>query len=78
MTFRTVERGIQSRSFQFSGVAFLGQTMAGGVRPAGVSVQVVPSASEPLEPHTMNATISVPIAAMMPITGPYSRTVVIS
>lgn len=54
-------------------MAFLGQMMAAGTRPAGVSVQVLPSASEPLEPHTINTTISVPIAATMPISGPYFR-----
>jgi hypothetical protein len=48
--------------------------MAPGTRPGGVSVQVLPSASEPLEPHTINTTISVPIAAMMPISAPYLRT----
>jgi hypothetical protein len=30
-----------------------------------------------LEPHTMNATISAPMAAMIPISAPYSRTLVI-
>jgi hypothetical protein len=30
-----------------------------------------------LEPHTIKTTISAPIAAMMPITAPYSRTLVI-
>ena len=74
MTSRKVETRIQSRSFEFSGVAFLGQMMAGGTRPAGISVQVPPSASEPLEPHTIKTTISVPIAAMMPISPPYFRT----
>jgi hypothetical protein len=62
VTSRKVETRIQSRSFEFSGVAFLGQMMARGTRPAGVSVQVLPSASDPLEPHTMNTTISAPIA----------------
>ncbi len=71
---RKVETRIQSRSFEFSGVAFPWQMMAGGIRPAGISVQAPRSASEPLEPHTMNTTISVPIAAMMPISGPYFRT----
>jgi hypothetical protein len=71
---RRVETRIQWRSFEFSGVAFRGQMIAGGTRPAGISVQVLPFASEPLEPHTINATISVPIAAMMPITAPYFRT----
>ena len=51
-----------------------GQMMAGGTRPAGISVQVLPSASEPLGPHTTNTTISVPIAAMMAISAPYFRT----
>jgi hypothetical protein len=74
VTSRKVETRVQSRSFEFSGVAFLGQMMARGTRPAGVSVQVLPSASEPLEPHTINTTISVPIAAMMPISAPYLRT----
>jgi hypothetical protein len=74
VTFPKVESRIQPRSFEFSGVAFPGQMMAGGTRPAGISVQVLPSASEPLEPHTMNTTISVPIAAMMAITAPYFRT----
>jgi hypothetical protein len=48
--------------------------MAGCTRPAGISVQVPPSASEPLGPHTINTTISVPIAAMMAISAPYFRT----
>ncbi len=74
VTFPKVESRIQPRSFEFSGVAFPGQMMAGGTRPAGVSVQLLPSASEPLEPHTMNTTISAPIAAMMAITAPYFRT----
>lgn len=74
VTSRKVETRIQSRSFEFSGVAFLGQMMARGTRPAGVSVQVLPSASEPLELHTIDTTISVPIAAMMPISAPYLRT----
>jgi hypothetical protein len=74
VTSRKVEPRIQSRSFEFSGVAFLGQMMAAGTRPAGISIQAPPSASEPLEPHTINTTISVPIAAMMPISGPYFRT----
>jgi hypothetical protein len=52
--------------------------MAGGTRPAGISVQVLPFAAEPFEPHTIKTTISVPIAAMMPITAPYFRTIVIS
>jgi hypothetical protein len=75
---RRVETRIQRRSFEFSGVAFLGQMMAGGTRPAGISVQVLPFAAEPLEPHTIRTTISAPIAAMMPITAPYFRTIVIS
>jgi hypothetical protein len=74
VTSRKVETRIQSRSFEFSGVAFLGQMMALGTRPGGVSVQVPPSASEPLGPHTINTTISVPIAAMMPISARYFRT----
>jgi hypothetical protein len=74
VTSRRVETRIQSRSFEFSGVAFRGQMIAGGTRPAGISVQVLPFASEPLEPHTTNATINVPIAATMPISGPYFRT----
>jgi hypothetical protein len=69
---RRVETRIQSRSFEFSGVAFLGQMIAGGTRPAGISVQVLPFAAEPSEPHTINTTISAPIAAM-PITAPYFR-----
>ena len=77
VTSRKVETRIQSRSFEFSGVAFRGQMIAGGTRPAGISVQVLPFAFEPLEPHTMNATISAPIAAMIPITALYSRTLVI-
>jgi hypothetical protein len=74
VTSRKVETRVQSRSFEFSGVAFLGQMMERGTRPAGVSVQVLPSASEPLELHTIDTTISVPIAAMMPISAPYFRT----
>lgn len=74
VTSRRVETRTQSRSFEFSGLAFLGQMMAGGTRPAGISVQALPSASEPLEPQTIKTTISVPIAAMMPITAPYFRT----
>jgi hypothetical protein len=74
VTFPKVEPGLQSRSFQFSGVAFPGQMIAGGTRPAGISVQVLPFASEPLEPHTIKTTINVPIAAMMPISAPYFRT----
>jgi hypothetical protein len=31
-----------------------------------------------LEPHTMNTTISVPIAAMIAITAPYFRNLIIS
>src|SRR4029450_11105414 len=54
-----------------------GQMIAGGTRPAGISVQVLPFASEPFEPHTTNTAINVPIAAMMPISAPYSRTLVI-
>jgi hypothetical protein len=71
---RRVETRIQWRSFEFSGVAFLGQMIAGGTRPAGISVQVLPFAAEPLEPHTIKTTISVPIAAMIPISAPYFRT----
>lgn len=78
MAFPKVESRIQPRSFEFSGVAFPGQMMAGGTRPAGISVQVLPSASEPLEPHTINTTISVPIAAMIAITAPYFRNLIIS
>lgn len=74
VTFPKVETRIQPRSFEFSGVAFPGQMMAGGTRPAGTSVQGLPFASDPLEPHTMNTTISAPIAAKMAITAPYFRT----
>ncbi|HET8873449.1 MAG TPA: hypothetical protein VFM83_07165 [Gaiellaceae bacterium] len=77
VTSRKVETRTQSRSFEFSGVAFLGQMIAGGTRPAGISVQALPFAAEPLEPHTIKTTISAPIAAMMPISAPYSRTLVI-
>ena len=74
MTSWNVETRIQSRFFEFSGVAFLGQMIAGGTRPAGISVQVLPFASEPLGPHTMNTTITAPIATRMPISAPYFRT----
>jgi hypothetical protein len=52
--------------------------VAGGTRPAGISVHALRPSPEPLEPHTTNATITVPITAIIPINAPYLPDLLIS